>query len=357
MANEFITMWENQNAPDYLINAANLSKISPHLLYQGKQFIFPVEDAKNKLRIAANTGVKIIIGREHKIFVINNDIEFVPVNILDTGSVLEPGIDYHIYAVAASDNASLVVSKNATYPDGATADNSRRVGGFHTLCADIGSLQNTTHKLYGFSARDILPQSVHDLLNRPRTCGAQGMVLDPATGTWIDIYMQSGTGASTKSAYQGTVTKSRSFDGHQEDLAAIGKRMLLDAEFTSAAMGTVPYRAVMGAVDPVTTGGKVNTDGRRIISNIGCEDMTGCFWQWIGTQSFGTQSNNPAPAWAEASPEGQGQQYLPTNALLAGGGWSSASSSGARCRGANNSRSHLSASHCSRGCAEGLAVV
>ena len=355
MANEFITMWENQNAPDYLINAANLSKISPHLLYQGKQFLFPVEDAKNKLRIAANTGVKMIISGEHKIFTINNDIEFVPVNILDAGSVLEPGTDYHIYAVAASDNASLVVSKNASYPAGATADNSRRIGGFHTLCADIGALQTTGHALYGFSARDILPQSVHDLLNRPRTTGAQGMVLDPATGIWVDIYMQSSTGASTKSAYQGTVTKSRSFDGHQEDLAAVGKRMLMDAEFTSAAMGTVPYRAVMGAVDPITTGGKVNTAGQRIVSNIGCEDMAGCYWQWIGIQSFSAYTTTAA--WAEASPAGQGQQYLPTNALLAGGSWSGASSSGARCRFAAASRAFLGASYSSRGCAEGLAVI
>ena len=355
MANEFITMWENQNAPDYLINAANLSKISPHLLYQGKQFIFPVEGAKNKLRIAANTGIKIIIGGEHKIFVINNDIEFVPVNILDAGSVLEPGTDYHIYAVAASDNASLVVSKNASYPAGATASNSRRIGGFHTLCADIGALQNTTHSLYDFSARDILPQGVHDLLNRPRTCDPQGMVLDPATGIWVDIYMQSSTGATTKSAYQGTVTKSRSFDGHQEDLAAVGKRMLLDAEFTSATMGTVPYRAVMGAVDPVTTGGKVNTAGQRIVSNIGCEDMAGCYWQWIGIQSFASYSTTAA--WAEASPAGQGQQYLPSNALVAGGGWTNASRSGARCRDASYSRAILGAYYSSRGCAEGLAVV
>lgn len=357
MANEFITVWENVNASDYELNAANLSAISPHLLYQGKQFIFPVDDAKNKLRIASNTAVKLIIGGEHKLFKINNDIEFIPVSLLDTGSVLEPGKDYHVYAVADSSNAHIVVSKNSTFPDGATADNSRRIGGFHTLCADVGALQNTNHKLYGFSARDILPQSVHDLLNRPRTCGAQGMVLDPATGNWVDIYMQSGTGVNTKSTYQGTVTTARSFDGHQEDLSAVGKRMLLDAEFTSAAMGTIPYRAVMGATNPVTTGGKVNTDGRRIISNIGCEDMAGCFWMWIGTQSFGTQSNNPAPAWAEASPEGQGQQYLPTNAFFAGGSWKNTSSSGARCRTANFSRSDLGGAVSSRGCAEGLSVV
>lgn len=351
MANEFITMWENQDAPDYLINAANLSKISPHLLYQGKQFIFPVDGAKNKLRIAANTGVKIIIGGEHKIFVINNDIEFVPVNILDTGSVLEPGTDYHVYAVAASDNASLVVSKNATYPDGATATNSRRIGGFHTLCADVGALQNTNHKLYGFMAGGILPQSVHDLLHRPRTCVPQGMVFDPSTKTWVDIYMQSGTGTNTKSMYQGTVTKSRMWDYHSEDLALVGKRMLRDQEFTSAAWGTIPYRAVMGAVDPITTGGKVNTDGKRIISDIGCEDMAGCYWQWL--DEGGCYSGT----YAYADAGGQGQQYLPDFKMLSGGTWGEASVSGARARLSAYSRAVVYANSSSRGGADGQAVI
>lgn len=350
MAGEFLVNWKDENDAAYAINAANLSYISPHLLYFGKQFISPIEGQRNKLIISGETAIKIIVGGEHRMFKINNDLVFTPVDLLDAGTTLDPGTDYHIYCVANADSGSLVVSKNATFPVGATADNSRRIGGFHTLCADVGTLQESTHPLYGFMARDILPQSAWDLLNRPKTCEPMGMVLDPSTKTWLDIYMQSGTGVNTKSVYQGTVTKSRSWDMHQEDLAYVGKRMLTDQEFTSAAWGTIPYRAVMGAVDPITTGGKVNTDGRRIISNIGCEDMAGCYWQWIGHVGCSGGSS-----YADAA--GQGQQYQTIYAMLAGGDWDSASSSGARARAAVNARSAVYANDGSRGCADGLSVI
>ena len=349
MAGEFLLNWKDENDEVYAINAANLSYISPHLLYFGKRLISPVEE-RNKLVIAGNTAIKIIVGGEHKMFKINSDLIFTPADLLDIGTVLDPGTDYHVYCVANADSGSLVVSKNATFPTGATADNSRRIGGFHTLCADVGTLQESTHPLYGFMARDILPLSTWDLLNRPKTCEAMGMVLDPNTKTWIDIYLQSGIGVNTKSVYQGTVTKSRIWDMHQEDLAYVGKRMLTDQEFTSAAWGTIPYRAVMGAVDPITTGGKVNTDGRRIISNIGCEDMAGCYWIWIGHVGCSGGS-----AWADAA--GQGQQYQTIYAMVAGGAWDHASGSGARARLANKARSDVIAFCGSRGCADGLSVI
>ena len=350
MAGEFLVNWKDENDAAYAINAANLSYISPHLLYFGKRLISPVEGQRNKLVIAGNTAIKVIVGGEHKMFKINSDLIFTSADLLDIGTVLDPGTDYHIYCVASADSGSLVVSKNATFPAGATADNSRRIGGFHTLCADVGTLQESTHPLYGFMARDILPQSTWDLLNRPKTCEAMGMVLDPNTKTWLDIYMQSGTGVNTKSAYQGTVTKSRTWDMHQEDLAYVGKRMLTDQEFTSAAWGTIPYRAVMGAVDPITTGGKVNTDGRRIISNIGCEDMAGCYWQWIGHVGCSGGS-----AYADAG--GQGQQYQTIYAMIAGGSWDDASNSGARARSASVARFNVNADYGSRGCADGLSVI
>ena len=309
-----------------------------------------VSQSRYNLVISGGTAIKIIVGGEHRMFKINNNLVFTPVDLLDTGTALDPGTDYHVYCVANADSGSLVVSKNATFPVGATADNSRRIGGFHTLCADVGTLQVSTHPLYGFMARDVLPQSTWDLLNRPRTCEPMGMVLDPNTKTWLDIYMQSGTGVNTKSVYEGTVTKSRIWDMHQEDLAYVGKRMLTDQEFTSAAWGTIPYRAVMGAVDPITTGGKVNTDGRRIISDIGCEDMAGCYWIWINYSNTG-----PGSAYADAA--GQGQQYQIIYTMLAGGDWGVAPRSGARARYASYARSTVSACCGSRGCADGLSVI
>ena len=353
MSNEFLPVWKDENASEYMLNAANLSAISPHILYQGKQYLTAKSGSRSNIIMSGGTTFKIIDSGIHKLFKLNSDLDFNPVNYLDTGDSLVAGKDYHIYLVMSGYEASLVVSLDATYPSGATASNSRRIGGFHTLCADVGTLQNTTHPLYGYMARDLLPQSIWDLLNRPKNCGAQGMVLDPKTGTWIDIYMQSGTGANTKSVYQGTVTKSQSYDSHSEDLLAVGKRMLFDHEFTSAAMGTIPYKAVYGSADPVTTGGKVNTDGKRIISNIGCEDMCGCYWQWIGPNPVALGSSD---SWAEASPSGQGQQYS-MRAVIAGSAWGGAAYSGARARGGSAARSVLYAAHSSRGCADGLSVL
>ena len=356
MANEFLTVWKNENEPEYALNDDNLGFISPHLIYTGKQFIYPVDNQRNKLRILGNTAVKLIIGGKHKLFKISNDLEFIPLDNLDIGSILDPGTDYHLYAVANGDGASIVLSKNATFPSGASSENSRRIGGFHTECADIGALQLEGHPLLGFMARDILPNSVHDLLHRPAKIGAQGMVYDPQTNIWVDIYVQSGTLNNTKSVYQGTVTKSRSWDGHSEDLAAVGKRMLKDQEFTSAAWGTIPYKAVMGAVDPITTGGKVNTDGRRIVSDIGCEDMAGCYYFWL--DEGGCYTGTYAYAHAVGAKGGnQGQQYLPDFKMVAGGHWGNAAYSGARSRYAYNSRASVGAYYSSRGCSDALGVV
>ena len=57
---------------------------------------------------------------------------------LDTGSGFEKGSDYYIYCCDPSNGSEtldqdeiFVISKNSTYPSGYTAENSRKVGGFH----------------------------------------------------------------------------------------------------------------------------------------------------------------------------------------------------------------------------------
>ena len=168
--------------------------------------------------------------------------------------------------------------------------------------------------------------------------------------------MQSGSGSNTRSQFQGTVTKSQSFDSHQEDLYKVGKSMLTDQEFTAAAWGTVPFSAVNGATDPITTGGKINLAGQRIISHIGCEDTCGCYWQWIDMSSCYLAGALPTPAWADAVPADQGQQYTPLYSMLAGGAWAHAANSGPRCRRANVSRSSVSANFGCRGRARSRAA-
>ena len=48
------------------------------------------------------------------------------------------GKDFYIYLVQAS--PYYVVSANATYPTGYTADNSRKIAGFHCLCNSVGTI-------------------------------------------------------------------------------------------------------------------------------------------------------------------------------------------------------------------------
>lgn len=358
MAIHLTPAWVDKDADNALdgspLNAAQFCKVHPMELAQHKRFI--QKSAMHKgFMFKGNTALKIIVNGVHRVFECKQDLALDATTLLDTDQDLLAGKDYYIYACfdnsdAQNPGCKLVVSLNSTYPAGFTADNSRKIGGFHTLCANVGTIGG--HPLSDYMAGDILPDSFWTLTCRPATCGPEGMVLLEKLGVWVDIYLQSGTGVNTASVYGATVTDSRSWDQHAEDLAAVGKRMLEDTEFTMAAWGTQPYQAIQGAADPVTTGGKVNGAGRRIISNIGCEDMCGCFWQWIDRSTSGRTTAEGAK-WADAVPTDQGKQYLPIYAMLAGG-WSDTASAGPRCRSGNSSRVSVHVYISSRGAARAI---
>lgn len=164
------------------------------------------------------------------------------------------GKDFYVYATTNG----LVLSANATVPTGYTAANSRKIGGFHCLCLSVGTISG--HSLTDFVTGDILPASIWDLNWRP-ICSPEGMVYSAAADVWVDIYLQSGTGTTTRSAYGATITDTRPYWDHQDDLAAVGKRMLLDAEFQQIALGSPEQVNIAGASDPVTTGGHRSTSG------------------------------------------------------------------------------------------------
>jgi hypothetical protein len=223
-----------------------------------------------------------------------NDYTFTVTDVLDQGTSLQAGKDYYVYLVTGG---LIKVSLNSTYPNGYNADTSRKIGGFHTLCADVGTISG--HMLSGLTATSILPNSVWCLNFRP-TCSTEGMVYcaaingcykQPPSGVpqmplWVDIYLQSGTGASTASVYGGTITNNRYCDRHVDDLGAVGKRLLFDHEFTIAAYGSNAKTNIAGSSNPVTTGGHVDTAGRRMISHWGCEDCCGAMWQWLNDSNF-----------------------------------------------------------------------
>ena len=255
------------------------------------------------------------------------------------------GKDFCIYAVASG----LIVSANATVPSGYTSTNSRKVGGFHCLCVNVGAISG--HPLTGFLAGDILPASIWDLSHRPVSFPA-GMVYSAAADIWVDIYLQSGTGASTASAYSGTITDTRDWMDFVDDLGAVSKRLLTDPEFQLIASGSNEETNITGSADPVTTGGHVDTAGRRMISAIGCEDCCGALWQWLQDQSY--QYSTGGFAFYDL-PGAKGSLYMQSTVgdvkLLAGGTWPDGSYCGARSRAAHRSRWNTIANIGSRGCA------
>lgn len=330
--------WRDKDAandkPGTYLQADNFARIYPMQNVQYKQFVQP-STSRQGFILKAETAIKLILGTRHAVFECRTDTPLDAAALLDVGQECLPGKDYYIYAChdtadALNPGVRLVVSLNATYPDGFGEQTSRKIGGFHTLCANVGTIAG--HPLSGFKAGDILPASLWCLTHRPETCGPEGMVFVKEFGLWVDIYLQSGKGAATRSAYGATTTDTQPWMDHVDDLAAVGKTLLTDTEFSVAALGSNEKTSIRGAADAVTTGGHVDSAGRRMISRYGLEDCCGFLWQWLDHPTA-----NGGSAWSDLSGN-RGSIFGASNALLAGGGWDEAAHCGSRARTTNDSR-------------------
>ena len=257
------------------------------------------------------------------------------------------GKDCYVYATATK----LVLSANSTIPTGYTAANSRKIGGFHCLCVAVGTISG--HPLSGFLAGDILPASAWDLNHRP-ICSPEGMVWSASAGIWVDIYLQSGTGTNTKSVNGGTITHTRNWMDFVDDLGAVGKRLLDDGEFQRIAAGGNEETNITGSASQATCGGKVDTAGRRMISNIGCEECAGHRYQWLLDQSYRVGTGAEWNWYDLPGDKGSLYNYSTDGTadvkLFAGGGWHSGASCGSRCRSAAHYRWFVNSSLGARGC-------
>ena len=203
------------------------------------------------------------------------------------------------------------------------------------------------HPLNGYVAGDILPESVFCLSFFPTNKYEDGQVYDQDTGSVIDIYLQSGNGDSTRSIYNATHQVSRQAINHQEDMRIVGKRLLTDHEFTSAAIGSNEGTNITGSSDKTTVGGHVDIAiaSRRMISAIGCEEMCGYIWQWL--DEIGPVGGSD---WATYDGHATfGKTYGTSYVVVAGGSWSNGSYCGSRSRWCNDSRSATYASNGGRG--------
>ena len=295
-------------------------------------------------------------------FLIDTDTNVSTASDMDTGAVAA-GTNYYVYACDNSGTLVFKMSLASTYPTGFTAATSRKLGGFQTLCANVGTI--ASHPLTGYLANDILPKSIWDLKHRP-VSEPEGMTYDEAIGKWVDIYLISGTGVNTASVNGGTISDERNWMDFVDDVHAVKKRLATDHEFQSFAAGSNEGTNIDDSSDPVNTGGHSDTASRRMISNIGCEDCCGAMYQWLldqswkadafahthtenteasYTQNAETVSKESAPAfsWKDVT-GGKGKLFTQGTygdiKLLAGMAWDCGASGGSRGRSANYSRWH-----------------
>lgn len=263
------------------------------------------------------------------------------------------GKNFYIYATTGG----LLLSANSTYPTGYSASTAVQIGGFHCVCLGVGTISG--HPLTGYLTGDLLPDSIWDVKHRP-VCDPKGMVYSDLLRIWVDIYLQSGTGASTASVFGGTITNSRNWMDFVDDLAAVKKRMLRDIEFQVIAAGSNEETNITGSAYPVTTGGHTDTAGRRMVSNIGCEDCCGIMLQWLDEQTSRNDDSAYSGSWGWYDLSGsKGSLYKQGGTgdakLVAGGAWTYGSYSGSRCRSATYYRWLANSAIGSRGCARSQA--
>lgn len=248
------------------------------------------------------------------------------------------GKDFSLYACNTSGALTLLVSANTTSPSGYSTTTSRKLGGFHCLCADVGTISG--HTLTGYVAGDILPASIWDLQFRP-VCSPAGMLYVSGIGKWADIYLASVADSLLVSAFGGTCasgTSSTPFDWYDftEWFGRIGKYLPKQGEFMAAATGSNEGTNIYGSAAPITTGGHSDTESRRLISNIGCEDCNGAMFQW-GCDSGGPYAGASFVSQATTRSTQQGSAYNLSDRVLFGSAWMNSTKCGTRASSWSNS--------------------
>ena len=287
----------------------------------------------NKTSITVHSGTQVVINEQ--LYTSTND------TTLQLSSAGQPselaGKDAYIYACQPTDVSStepvFVLSLNSTVPTGYSADNSRKIGGFHCLCLDVGTISG--HTLSGYITGDILPASVWDLIHRPK-CKQGGMIYLDLTDTWHTIYGLSWDGTNLVSVYNGIWadgTSSKKWHGEAtlEQLERQNMRLDWRHEFQMYAKGSNEQTSIKGSTDPNTTGGHTDTAGRRMISNYGAEDCCGVLWQWTMDLGFAGGSGWTNSVYNSTVDErSYGQSYGNLYRLIGGGSWVNGSSCGSR---------------------------
>ena len=314
----------------------------------------------NKTNITIPKNLKINIDGECYISTINKVLQL---STVDTPQNLS-GKDVYIYACKPQDISStepiFVLSLNSTVPTGYTASSSRKIGGFHCLCADVGTIDG--HTLSGYVTGDILPASIWDLLHRPKG-DSEGLAYDEVSECWLSIYQLSWDGTKLVSVYNGVIadgTSTKKWHGEAfiEQLMNQKMRLPWRHEFQMAAKGSNEGTSIKNAADPNTTGGHVDSNNRRMISNIGLEDCCGCSWQWAMDLGFAWGSGwNDSVYNSTVDSQRYGQSYGTLYRLLLSARWNDGSACGSRSVACDRGSSFVASDCSARGASEPRVVT
>lgn len=307
----------------------------------------------NKTTVTIPKDLKININGNCYISTINKSLQL---STVDTPANLA-GKDVYIYACEPTSGTEpiFVLSLNSTVPTGYTANNSRKIGGFHCLCKDVGVIEG--HTLSGYVTGDILPATRWDLLHRPKG-EPEGFAYEELTDCWIAIYLPSWDGTKLVSVYNGVIadgasTKKWHGEAFYEQFAKQGMRLVWRHEFQMGARGSNEQTNIQGSSDPNTTGGHVDTAGRRMISNIGLEDCCSVLWQFAMDLGFAGGSGWTNSVYNSfVDDRSYGQTYGTLYRLLLGASWLYGGASGSRSASCAHSSADVSVDISARGASE-----
>lgn len=329
-----------------ITNASNLG-ISQY--YYNRDELFTT----NKTTVTIPKDLKININGNCYINTINKSLQL---STVDTPANLA-GKDVYIYACEPTSGTApiFVLSLNSTVPTGYTADNSRKIGGFHCLCKDVGVIEG--HTLSGYVTGDILPATRWDLLHRPKG-EPEGFAYEELTDCWIAIYLPSWDGTKLVSVYNGVIADGASAkkwhgEAFYEQFAKQGMRLVWRHEFQMGAKGSNEQTNIQGSSDPNTTGGHVDTAGRRMISNIGLEDCCGVLWQFAMDLGFAGESGWTNSVYnSSVDDRSYGQTYGTLYRLRLGAIWNDGGYSGSRSAACSISSAYAHVVNSTRGASE-----
>jgi hypothetical protein len=208
-----------------------------------------------------------------------------------TVEVNRAGKDFYYYAcIQPGTVPKILLSANSTYPTGYTANNSRKIGGFHAMpgaCVNLPS----EHPYKDFEAGAIHFNSIWDLIDRPQSLpdGMAKISLTPSDGLpalWVDIYLAAGNGTLATSLFGATIADNIRWMDFVDYGGLQRKRMLTDSEFSIAATGSNEETNIAGSVDPGTVTFPLDTAGRSMISHYGIIGMCGAMQQWLQDYAF-----------------------------------------------------------------------